>query len=371
MRAIHRAVAIALFVSLASIAAAQTTAPSDWAATERKAKNLLFDNRNKEAIALLEPVVSKFPKFADGHVWLGSAYESLGRDQARSDAVGALKVLDTALLHFRQGFELGGGATPELSIRALVDLLGLLRQEDERRKTIAAAVARHPAMPVAHWYAVGLALRDGTDVSVPLRAARAGIPQADTAARLDYAGFLAGLADGASPAAQSTLVAEVNALCNEAAKARPNDQRVADDIKRINERLAIAATPVDRTKGPAANEAGVRGALRAIASAQAVYSASCAPGFYAPTLAALGRPARGSSAAMLSADLVPSGGATVLERYDYRIEMTAPPSPRSPASCNGVAAGGSAATFSVTARPLPDRSGRSFRIDENGTITTP
>jgi hypothetical protein len=175
----------------------------------------------------------------------------------------------------------------------------------------------------------------------------------------------------ASPSAQGSLVAEVQALCNEAAKARPGDRGVAADVHRIQERLAIAKTPVDRTKGPAADEAGVQGALRAIASAQAVYSSSCAVGFYAPTLAALGRPARGSSDTRLSADLVPPDGGTVLERYGYRIEMTAPPSPKSPASCNGVAAGGSAAAFSVTARPMPQRSGRSFRIDDSGRITIP
>jgi hypothetical protein len=59
----------------------------------------------------------------------------------------------------------------------------------------------------------------------------------------------------------------------------------------------------------------------------------------------------------------------MLEQYGYRIEMTAPPASKSPASCNGIAAGGSSAAFSVTARPLPGRSGKSFRIDESGALT--
>jgi hypothetical protein len=141
-------------------------------------------------------------------------------------------------------------------------------------------------------------------------------------------------------------------------------------VGRIKNQLAIAATPVDATKGPAADEAGVTGALRAIVAAQSVFSAVCSTGFFAPTLDALGHPARGSNTGVLSADLVPPAGSTALERYGYRIEMTATSSPKSPASCNGVAAGASAAAFTVMARPLPRRSGRSFRIDQDGTLTT-
>ena len=44
-------------------------------------------------------------------------------------------------------------------------------------------------------------------------------------------------------------------------------------------------------------------------------------------------------------------------------------SPRSPAGCNGVPAGGLAATFSVVARPLDGFQGRVFRIAADGTLT--
>src|SRR5262249_32943335 len=100
-----------------------------------------------------------------------------------------------------------------------------------------------------------------------------------------------------------------------------------------------------------------------------VYSSTCATGFYAPSLGALARPARGGTASFLSDDLVPPGGSAALERYGYRIEMSVTPAPKSPASCNGVSAGGSVAGVSVTARPLSGRSGRSLRIDESGTLT--
>ncbi len=66
---------------------------------------------------------------------------------------------------------------------------------------------------------------------------------------------------------------------------------------------------------------------------------------------------------------MPAKGAAVLERYRYRIEMTAKPSAKSPASCNGVPAGGAAETFVIIARPLPGQTGKSFRIDAEGTLT--
>jgi hypothetical protein len=56
-------------------------------------------------------------------------------------------------------------------------------------------------------------------------------------------------------------------------------------------------------------------------------------------------------------------------KHRYRIELLAAPSSASPAGCNGVAAGGLAATFSVVARPLTGFQGRAFRIDADGTLT--
>jgi hypothetical protein len=113
----------------------------------------------------------------------------------------------------------------------------------------------------------------------------------------------------------------------------------------------------------------VQGALRVIASAQATYAGVCGHGHYAPTLAALARPAPGKKVGFLAGDLVPTEDATVLEKYRYRIEMVAVPSPRSTASCNGVPGGGSAETFSIVARPLEGFHGRAFRMDSGGTLT--
>jgi hypothetical protein len=49
--------------------------------------------------------------------------------------------------------------------------------------------------------------------------------------------------------------------------------------------------------------------------------------------------------------------------------MTAKPSAKSPASCNGVPAGGSAERFLITARPMQGYAGKSFQIDDAGKLT--
>lgn len=118
-----------------------------------------------------------------------------------------------------------------------------------------------------------------------------------------------------------------------------------------------------------ADEVGVQSTLRGLASGQITYAVVCANGFYAPTFADLGRPQPGEKMGFILDTDVPPKGATVLEKYRYRIEFTAPPSPTSPASCNGVPAGRSASSWSATARPMPGFSGRAFRIDHEGTLT--
>lgn len=118
-----------------------------------------------------------------------------------------------------------------------------------------------------------------------------------------------------------------------------------------------------------ANEDGVKSTLRAIASGQITYSAVCAAGFFAPSLEALAKPEPGNKDGFILRTDVPAKGAKVLEKWRYRIEMTAAPDPKSPASCNGVPAGGSAKTWSATARPMPGYRGKSYKIDAEGVLT--
>ena len=118
-----------------------------------------------------------------------------------------------------------------------------------------------------------------------------------------------------------------------------------------------------------ANEAGAQSTIRGIASGQLTYSAVCGNFFFAPTFAELARPTADSPTGFILASDVPPNGAALREKWNYRIEMTAKPSPDSPASCNGVAAGGLAKTFLVTARPMPGFTGRSFQIDHEGKFS--
>jgi hypothetical protein len=131
----------------------------------------------------------------------------------------------------------------------------------------------------------------------------------------------------------------------------------------------ILSTSTACAQGTRTNEAGVQGTLRSIASGQITYSAACGNFFYAPSLAELGRGTPDSPTGFIPQYDVPPKGAAVLEKYGYRIEMIAKPSADSPASCNGVAAGGLAKTFLVTARPMPGLSGTSFQIDHEGKLT--
>src|SRR5512145_2811863 len=117
-----------------------------------------------------------------------------------------------------------------------------------------------------------------------------------------------------------------------------------------------------------ANEDGVKSTLRALASGQITYSAVCAFGFFAPSLEALAKPEPGNKTGFILSTDVPAKGAKVLEKWHYRIEMTAVPDPKSPASCNGVPAGGSAKTWSATARPMPGYRGKSYKIDAEGVL---
>lgn len=132
--------------------------------------------------------------------------------------------------------------------------------------------------------------------------------------------------------------------------------------------LVLTATTVPAQLLPA-DENGVRSTLRGIASGQFTYAAVCASGFFAPSLEALARPEPGKKDGFILATDVPAKGAKFLEKWYYRIEMSAPPDARSPASCNGVPAGKSAKTWSATARPLPGFRGKSYRINADGELS--
>jgi hypothetical protein len=124
----------------------------------------------------------------------------------------------------------------------------------------------------------------------------------------------------------------------------------------------------------AGNEASAIAALRAIASAQAVYSASCAGGLYARSLPVLGKgPTDGRGGPFVSPDLA-SAERVQRSGYIYRIEasvfandgpavgLVAPP-------CNGVDAQAVSKSYVARAEPVGPATGRRFfATNESGTV---
>jgi hypothetical protein len=166
-----------------------------------------------------------------------------------------------------------------------------------------------------------------------------------------------------TPPLASALLPEASRLVHEALVLKPGDAAALDI------RGHIESMQGSSSKLPLADDAGVRGALRSVAVSQLTYAAACGNGYFAPSFAALSTPETGTNLAFIASDFMPAKGAMHLEKHHYRIEMTAAPSAASRASCNGLPAGGSARTFSVTARPLEGFQGRSYRIDEDGVLT--
>jgi hypothetical protein len=111
--------------------------------------------------------------------------------------------------------------------------------------------------------------------------------------------------------------------------------------------------------------------LRVIVSGQFAFAISCGGGFYAPSLTALGTPPPGSDAAFVFDDL---GHADRIGRPGYYIDMSATPSPGTPGSCNGIAAGQLGQGFKAGASAIDPANPRSFATNANGVIwedTTP
>jgi len=382
---------------IAVLALVTTQAPAGWTEAGDKMFALLRDGNCPEAIAIGEQWVAKHPSLADAHFRLGSAYENVARGfcgtrpgEAGPGAAGAggasradrVKQFEKAAVHLRRAFELGGGQYPDIAIRGLIDIYGLiaLDRPDEQEKIAREAVARYPAQPIAHVELITALLKRGADAEAAkaVAAARAAFPKA-AAPQFEIASSLAFRATGPDRLFKLTLTREARiAMARMAAEMLDDVLAISPGHKQalraktqlVQDQAELANEPPLSARRPLADESSVVALLRLIASAQAAYSADCGAGFYAPTLAALAKPKAGERAGFFSSSDVPPNGAKTLERHRYTVEMTAPPSPKSPASCNGVPAGQSAQTWSAIARPLPEYSGKSYRIDAEGELTT-
>ena len=130
--------------------------------------------------------------------------------------------------------------------------------------------------------------------------------------------------------------------------------------------IAAIAVPGLLRARQSGNEASAIGSLRAIASAQSTYAASCGNGFYSPTLVNLGVASAGGTA-FVSPDLstaasVTKSGYTVTMGSSTGVAATAP------ASCNGLAAGAVVQGYNATATPSAGGGTRAFGTNTTGTI---
>ena len=130
--------------------------------------------------------------------------------------------------------------------------------------------------------------------------------------------------------------------------------------------IAAIAVPGLLRARMSGNEASAIGSLRAINSAQSAYAASCANGFYAPTLAILATPPTvGGGDGFIGPDLATEP----VTKSSYEISTTAGAvAAGAPASCNGVAAGAVVTTYFAAAAPLAGGGTRFFGTNQGGTI---
>jgi prepilin-type N-terminal cleavage/methylation domain-containing protein len=128
--------------------------------------------------------------------------------------------------------------------------------------------------------------------------------------------------------------------------------------------IAAIAVPGLMRARQAGHEASAIGSMRAISSAQAAFAASCASGFYAPTLLVLGTPPVGSTIAFIHPDL--GTGITVYKSF-YSMTMTGTLAGASPPPCNGGAANSTTTGYHAEASPV-SIGGRYFTTNTTGTI---
>lgn len=116
------------------------------------------------------------------------------------------------------------------------------------------------------------------------------------------------------------------------------------------------------------NMASALGSMRAIISAQILYSVSCGSGSYSPNLVNLGVPATGVTEGFLAPDLA---AAETITKSGYVLTMgsSAGPAADAPASCNGLPPGTMAGGFYVTATPESAEMGtRAFAANTDGIV---
>ena len=133
--------------------------------------------------------------------------------------------------------------------------------------------------------------------------------------------------------------------------------------------LAAVAYPSLLRARSASIEASTVTSMRAIVSAQAVFAASCASGFYSPSLTLLTRLGPSGQNGFLGAEFQ----ANVVDRLGYRIRYTPGVAAKiAPKTCNGLPAGQGVRDYFISGDPLKTTGavslGRHFGVNPSGSM---
>ncbi len=129
--------------------------------------------------------------------------------------------------------------------------------------------------------------------------------------------------------------------------------------------IAAIAIPGLLAARRAGNEASAIGSMRAISSGEATYASGCGNGFYAVTLADLGK-SGGGTGAFISNDLITS--APPAQKSGYNVGLGAFGTNSTLTNCNGASATPTAG-FQASADPITTTTGtRHFAVTEGATI---
>jgi tetratricopeptide (TPR) repeat protein len=212
--------------------------PPGWSDTLGKTLDLTIAGKHGDVVAIYEQWVAKYPNFADAHGMLGGAYESLGMDaltsRASDAALTALKYFETAATHLRRAFDLGGGETPSIAIRSLVDIYGpyRLRLPEQQAAVVREALEKYTAEPRAHGEYIKLLMVKGEKpeaVDSAVRAARTAVPKA-AEPRIELAALLHQIGEEFQGAASApAMIGEAVSVLDEVLKANPSNFRALDE----------------------------------------------------------------------------------------------------------------------------------------------
>ena len=209
---------------------ASAAPPPGWESIVSRTTDLMIAGKDAEVIAIYEGWVAKHPTFADAHLMLGGAHESLAKKIRLGDAPGgaaaAIKHWETAAAQFRKALDLKGPRADFFEYRILIDVYGVLGLDrpDGYDKLVREGVKRYPSEPMAHSYMLTLLASRKEPLETAARAARAAIgrgadPLANLAAGLTYAARDFGRLYGESYSVP--LLREASALLDEALKLDP------------------------------------------------------------------------------------------------------------------------------------------------------